>query len=323
MNAKLYVDKLLLTNEAEEMLLLALNNKQVQLSYKDKEHSNALQLDLNGLHLDKPLEIASGGTGANSADGALINFGLTVTAAELNKLNGLAVTADKINYLIDVNGNLQDQLNDKLGNSGDQVLNGNLKIFGTSSLENQVDESNVNKLNFSLANSADIDFIKNNEVINGLSFKEDSTSLIKPLELGSGGTGATTAFKACNNLKTLSLDYVLDSDYMISSGDDLNTYLTPGVYRCNSSAISQSLVNGSPYTGSGFRLIVSGNSSTTGIIQIAFYNATSNYVYYRIQSNSGTWSEWANLMKNVLSAREYGSSFPANAVKGQVFFKKL
>ena len=323
MNAKLYVDKLLLTNEAQEMLLLALNNEQVQLSYENKDQSNTLKFGLDGLHLDRPVEIASGGTGANTADSALINLGFRVTTTELNKLKGLEVPADEINYLKNISSNVQDQLNKKLGNSGDQTFNGNLKIVGATYLENQVDENNVNKLNFSLANSADIEFIKNDEVVNGLSFKENSTSLIKPLDLISGGTGATTAIEACDNLKALNLDYILDDEHMISSGDDLNTYLTPGVYRCNSSSISQSLLNGSPYTGAGFRLIVSGNSSTTGIIQIAFYNATSNYVYYRIQNNSGTWSEWANLMKNVLSAREYGSSFPSSAVKGQVFFKKL
>lgn len=45
------------------------------------------------------LGIADGGTGASTAAGALTNFGLTATAAEINKLSGVTATTAEINKL--------------------------------------------------------------------------------------------------------------------------------------------------------------------------------------------------------------------------------
>lgn len=59
------------------------------------------------------LSVADGGTGASTAAGALINFGLTATASELNILDGATVTVTEINYLDGVTANLQTQLDGK------------------------------------------------------------------------------------------------------------------------------------------------------------------------------------------------------------------
>ena len=59
------------------------------------------------------LAIADGGTGASTAAGALVNLGLTATAAELNIMDGVTATTSEINYLDGVTSAIQTQLNSK------------------------------------------------------------------------------------------------------------------------------------------------------------------------------------------------------------------
>jgi len=63
------------------------------------------------------LPIANGGTGATTATEALGNLGITASSSELNKLKGVTVTTDEINYLKDLTGNVQAQLNGKAAKS--------------------------------------------------------------------------------------------------------------------------------------------------------------------------------------------------------------
>lgn len=64
------------------------------------------------------LPVSRGGTGATTAASALTNLGITATAAELNKLDGLATTKIELGYLDGVTSNVQTQLNGKLSTSG-------------------------------------------------------------------------------------------------------------------------------------------------------------------------------------------------------------
>lgn len=48
------------------------------------------------------LAIADGGTGASTAAGALVNFGLTATAAEINTLDGITTSTAELNILVGV-----------------------------------------------------------------------------------------------------------------------------------------------------------------------------------------------------------------------------
>ena len=57
--------------------------------------------------------ISKGGTGATTAAGALTKLGLTATAAELNKLDGVTTTTDQLNYLNKTTGDVQTQLDGK------------------------------------------------------------------------------------------------------------------------------------------------------------------------------------------------------------------
>ena len=59
------------------------------------------------------LAIADGGTGASTAADALLNFGLTATAAELNTLDGITASTVELNYVDGVTSPIQTQLDGK------------------------------------------------------------------------------------------------------------------------------------------------------------------------------------------------------------------
>lgn len=63
------------------------------------------------------IPVSKGGTGATSAAAALTNLGITATAAELNKLDGLATTKTELGYVDGVTSNIQTQLNGKAASS--------------------------------------------------------------------------------------------------------------------------------------------------------------------------------------------------------------
>jgi hypothetical protein len=60
-----------------------------------------------------PRPMVAGGTGASSAAAALVNFGLTATAAEINVLDGITATVTELNYTDGVTSAIQTQLDAK------------------------------------------------------------------------------------------------------------------------------------------------------------------------------------------------------------------
>jgi len=60
-----------------------------------------------------PRPVVAGGTGASSAAAALVNLGLTATAAEINVLDGITATVTELNYTDGVTSAIQTQLNAK------------------------------------------------------------------------------------------------------------------------------------------------------------------------------------------------------------------
>ena len=145
------------------------------------------------------------------------------------------------------------------------------------------------------------------------------------LPVAQGGTGATTDIGAVDALGALNLNAITDSDHTISEGDDLNSYTTPGAYRCASAAIAKSLSNMTPYKSAGFRLIVSALSTEQEkcCFQFAFFNAGQSRFYYRHCSSSGAWQPWTRIVTNILTDEEYGTTLPSDTTKGRVFFKKV
>ena len=82
----------------------------------------------------------------------------------------------------------------------------------------------------------------------------------------------------------------------IQSGEDLNTYTKVGTYKCNTSGIANSLVNGPSYLSSGFLMYVmhptSNNYDGSYCIQLVVSISDPNYMYIR-SCNNGTWGKWA------------------------------
>lgn len=64
--------------------------------------------------------ITKGGTGATTAAQALINLGLTATAAELNKMDGITASTTELNYIKGVTSAIQTQINGKAASSHNQ-----------------------------------------------------------------------------------------------------------------------------------------------------------------------------------------------------------
>lgn len=77
----------------------------------------------NGVLTTGTVPVASGGTGATTAAGALTNLGITATAAELNKLDGVTATTAELNYVRGVTSNIQDQLSAKADKGHTHMVN--------------------------------------------------------------------------------------------------------------------------------------------------------------------------------------------------------
>lgn len=75
----------------------------------------------------------------------------------------------------------------------------------------------------------------------------------------------------------------------IPSDDDLNNYITPGVYRSTGATVSETLSN-TPFTAAGFKLVVEYIASTSYLIQTLIPRLT-NCAYYKRYYN-GTWYDW-------------------------------
>jgi hypothetical protein len=72
-----------------------------------------LLMDDIAADLNLPRPIAVGGTGATTSSAALVNFGLTATASELNILDGATLSVTELNYVDGVTSAIQTQIDTK------------------------------------------------------------------------------------------------------------------------------------------------------------------------------------------------------------------
>lgn len=170
-----------------------------ELNYVDGVTSN-IQTQLNGKAASShthaagdvtggTLGITRGGTGATTASAALINLGITATAAELNKLDGVTATTAELNYVDGVTSSIQTQLDAKAASShthtaGD-VTSGTLGVArgGTGVTSNPLMMTNL-----ASTNAASV-FASN-----------PRPGVTGTLPIANGGTGATTAAAALTAL---------------------------------------------------------------------------------------------------------------------------
>ena len=117
-----------------------------------------------------------------------------------------------------------------------------------------------------------------------------------PVSISKGGTSASTAVDALANLFALNLNHITDSNYYVNSGDNLDNYTTPGVYRIPTGTIAASLVNGPVYKSAGGRLIVTATSTgSAGLFQLIVFNTSNYQIWYRIRTDSSVWGKWQSL----------------------------
>ena len=98
-------------------------------------------------------------------------------------------------------------------------------------------------------------------------------------------------------------DATLFAGKAINSGDDLNDYITPGIYYSENSAITESLLNMPEYFTSGFSLDIKSLNSG-GSIQTITYTSASNagsIIYTRRRSGS-LWSNWYKFEGTLISS---------------------
>lgn len=91
-------------------------------------------------------------------------------------------------------------------------------------------------------------------------------------------------------------DATLFAGTAIQSGDDLNDYTTPGIYRSTVSSITASLLNIPEIFSSGFSMLVFNMLLATNV-QVIF---AGNNMYMRI-SNTGGWQSWYKFTGTVIS----------------------
>ena len=136
---------------------------------------------------------------------------------------------------------------------------------------------------------------------------EEMEKTIKGIEGGSGfvfsvngQSGHVTNIATTGSDGKLSSDEVPSANSMqlwnlgaaesIPSGADLNSYSTPGTYLSPSATVSGNIQN-TPWTASGYKLIVQTNQNANYLCQIAY---TGTAMKLR-RSNAGEWSDWVQI----------------------------
>lgn len=119
------------------------------------------------------------------------------------------------------------------------------------------------------------------------------TSIDLPVAIANGGTGATTAAEAADNIFALSLL----AGEEIPEGSDLNDYTTAGNYRVASASIAATVTN-SPTTSGGYTLLVlkpyaKAADAASNVKQVVMTLAEVHRVYVRACSaDLETWGPW-------------------------------
>lgn len=111
----------------------------------------------------------------------------------------------------------------------------------------------------------------------------------------------------------------LDTDFYelgiaIAANDDLDDYVTPGVYYSANMSISGSLAN-CPYTSANFKLLVMypGAKAANYIIQVIVTTSQYNRIFTR-SCHNGSWSTWERLVDASEIAYSTNDTFTASSI---------
>ena len=120
---------------------------------------------------------------------SLSSFGITATAAELNKLDGVTATATELNYVDGVTSNIQTQLNGKASTSHTHNYAGSSSAGGAANSAVKLSTARTIRTNLGSTSTASFDGSAN-----------ITPGVTGTLAVGNGGTGATTAAAARTKL---------------------------------------------------------------------------------------------------------------------------
>ena len=120
-----------------------------------------------------------------------------------------------------------------------------------------------------------------------------TTSGTRTISLGTvpianGGTGATTALDATDNLGVINWSV---RGNQLQAGDNVDTLEYGKTYYCSTANISQTLTGTPPTTSSGFKIITLSNYNGNYDVQLAIATST---IFIR-QESSNTWGDWQRL----------------------------
>ena len=133
-------------------------------------------------------DVQHGGTGADNAPGALKNFGLKATAEELNCMQGIT-------------GNVQDQIEGLKATGGKVDVTGAAETIIADKLPaNRALVSDANgDVAASLVTDTELSYLDGvTSSIQAQLDKKDNANVVRPVS--TGGTGATTGESACRNI---------------------------------------------------------------------------------------------------------------------------
>lgn len=140
---------------------------------------------------------------------------------------------------------------------------------------------------------------------------DEISSRIQPIALG--GTGATKAYEATQNIKSLYLGAITT----LPTGSNLDDYTTDGTYDIGASVSAD--IKNAPVTGSTYKLIVMHIVASSLTQQIAIVPGK-NSLFMR-NCSSGTWSAWTKIVSYNPQIDEVGTWNPVLDGNGTITVK--
>lgn len=202
------------------------------------------------------------------------NTGNTVAAIDCTLSNGMIV-AELKKTLLALPGQLRCEIV-VYGINGSVLTSADFTVIVTDRINSEAVER---ENDFSALVSALSDVASTSDRIDEVSTR------VQPVSLG--GTGATDGITAAQNLKVPSLDVAVS----IESGDDLNSYLTPGTYTAKLSTVST--LQNCPAS-AGFKMFVIAQQYSSYLVQIITV-PTENEMWFRGCGTANTYSDWRRL----------------------------